>query len=115
MCELKDIIQEPVKNIEFSGFKCCIRIEQDVKKVTDDKHQTAIILEDPDDGEQVAVATICIPEENLESNEVIIKNYSENEGMLHTLILAKIISVPVRYTKIQRFPICKLLLPCPEN
>lgn len=36
-------------------------------------------------GEPIAVATVNIPEIELKDNEIIIKNYSENEGMLETL------------------------------
>lgn len=36
-------------------------------------------------GEPIAVATVNIPEIPLKENEIIIKNYSENEGMLETL------------------------------
>lgn len=36
-------------------------------------------------GEPIAVATVNIPEIPLKDNEIIIKNYSENEGMLDTL------------------------------
>ena len=36
-------------------------------------------------GEPIAVATVNLPEVTLKENELIIKNYSENEGMLETL------------------------------
>lgn len=36
-------------------------------------------------GEPIAVATVNIPEIPLKDNELIIKNYSENEGMLEVL------------------------------
>lgn len=44
-----------------------------------------LTLSDVEDGCPVAVATVNIPEEELEPNEIIVKNYSENEGMLQFL------------------------------
>jgi hypothetical protein len=47
----------------------------------------------------------------LESNEVAIKNYSENQGVLEVLIAANIISEPVRFiaSGFIEAPICKLI------
>lgn len=36
-------------------------------------------------GEPIAIATVNIPDVPLKDNEIIIKNYSENEGMLEVL------------------------------
>lgn len=47
--------------------------------------RTAIELMDAEDGEPVMVATINLPEAPLTENEIIIKNYSENEGVLQFL------------------------------
>lgn len=61
-----------------------------------------------EDGETIAVATVNI--EPLEENEVSIKDYSENEGMLQWLIDNGIIEEPHRYIQSGwvRVPICKL-------
>jgi len=59
--------------------------EYDVQLVTADyavKNRKAIMLLDSDTGEQVATVTINLPDEELEKDEVFIKNHSENEGML---------------------------------
>ena len=58
--------------------------------------RTAIQLNDLEDGMPIATATVNIPEAKLESNEVIIKNYSENEGMSKALMDAGIIGPPSR-------------------
>lgn len=115
MCEIKDVIQEPVNPIMWNDFKCCVTIEP--YKVHDYQggEHFAIMLDDADTNEPVAVATINIPDEDINKDEVIIKDYSENEGILSTLISAKIISVPVRFTRAGRYPICKLLLPLPKT
>lgn len=73
--------------------------------------RTAIELVDEKDGEPVLMATVNIPEAHIESDEVIIKNYSENEGILEVLIEAEIISGPIDYVQSDfvECPVCKLL------
>lgn len=43
-------------------------------------------------GEPIAVATVNLPEVQLKENEICIKNYSENEGMIDTLQKAGLIT-----------------------
>jgi len=62
------------------------------------------------EGEPILVATINVPNEKLAKDEVIIKNYSENQGILDVLVMARIISAPIRETENEGFPICKLLI-----
>ena len=47
--------------------------------------RTAIELIDAEDGCPVMVATINVPDAELAEGEIIIKNYSENEGVLEFL------------------------------
>ena len=48
----------------------------------------AIRLIDAADGSLVAIATVNVPSAELSVNEVLIKDYSENEGMLDSMITA---------------------------
>lgn len=57
----------------------------------------AIELIDTEDGMPFTTATINIPEEPLGDDEVIIKTYSENEGLEQVLVQADIITEKVRY------------------
>jgi hypothetical protein len=45
------------------------------------------------------------------NDEVIIKNYSENEGILEVLIAAKVIGEPIRFasTGWTSSPVCKII------
>jgi hypothetical protein len=52
-----------------------------------------LLVEDRKDGESVAVASVNLPFDYLGNNEVFIKDYSENEGMLNALNAAGIIEV----------------------
>jgi len=49
----------------------------------------AIILSDPQTGEQISHPTACVP--GIPSSHVAVKNYAENEGMLPALISASVI------------------------
>lgn len=71
----------------------------------------AIELVNAKNGEAVLVATINVPEVEINGDEVIIKNYTENEGVLDALIKSKVISNPIRtiQTGYITAPICKLL------
>lgn len=69
-------------------------------------------LLDEEDGSPVATATINLPKEELGDDEVFVKDYSENEGMLSCLIEAGIVSEPVAYLErmFVTVPKCKLLI-----
>ncbi len=65
------------------------------------------------DGSPEAVATINLPDEPLAPDEVIIKDYAENEGMYAAMLKAGHISHELRtvYSGHIAAPVCKLLLP----
>jgi len=92
--------------INFLGYKC---------QVIFSKYRngrTAIRLIDTEDSSPVLTATINIPDiKKLGTDEAIIKNYSENEGVLDTLIDAGYISEPIYWitTGHVSYPVCKLL------
>jgi hypothetical protein len=77
--------------VTFRGWAC--RIERASYGGTD---RIALPLYDVADGEPVAVATVNMPELSLATDEVVIKDYSENEGMLATLVAAGVVSPPLR-------------------
>jgi hypothetical protein len=53
--------------------------------------RTALILNDAHNGEQIAVATVNLPDVACGPNQVFIKDYSENEGMLAALEAAGVV------------------------
>ena len=106
-----------MKTILFKGWNCRL----DFKKYHNGR--TCIILTNAtpiDEGsyiadpgtEKIAIATVNISGVKIKKNEVIIKDYSKNEGMLDTLIKAEIISNPIRFVKTGYVtcPVCKLLI-----
>lgn len=72
--------------------------------------RTAIEL--VENGEPVAVASVNLPNENLEDHEIGIKDYGENDGILRALMYAGIVSGPLRFvtTGYVKIPICRLLI-----
>ena len=59
----------------------------------------ALSLIDYNDGTPVATATINVPELPLRPSRVFIKDYSENEGVLTTLVEAGIVR-PIEYMRV---------------
>jgi len=71
--------------IKFKQWECNIIATHYAPKGESEKRK-AILLVDIKDSYDVAVATINMPDHPCEENQVYIKDYSENEGMLQTLI-----------------------------
>lgn len=73
--------------------------------------QTAIKLTDNADGFPYATATVCVEDDLLNEGEVAIKDYSENAGILNSLIESDIIEPPHAYiqSSFVKIPICKLV------
>lgn len=74
--------------------------------------RVAMTLTDSVNGEMIAKATTNLPDEELGANEVFIKDYSENKGMLAALQSAGVVeptgrSVQSGYVSI---PVCRLLV-----
>ena len=74
--------------------------------------QVAIKLINNADGFPYATATVCVEDDLLKEGEVAIKDYSENAGILNSLIEADMIEPPHAYIQstFTKIPICKLLI-----
>jgi hypothetical protein len=73
------------KQIKFKDWICEVQIRQ----YKNDR--VALELIDAEDGMSVATASVNIPEASLKDDEILIKSWSENEGMTNVLIKAGII------------------------
>lgn len=94
--------------VQFNGYTCEV-----VKTKYVHGNNTALRLVDHETKEPIAVATINPSNDTaLRSDEVIIKDYSENSGMLDTLIKGNIVSEPFGYYRVGlvEAPICNLLI-----
>lgn len=95
-----------MKEVNFKGWQCEVLLKEYYNK------NKAIVLIDKYDKQLIATATVNIPEIQLEPDEVIIKDYSENEGMLKVLVDAGIVQptgkkVTSGYVEME---ICKLAI-----
>ena len=82
--------------------------EVQVQKAEYKNGGTALQLIDAEDGTLFATATLWV--EGLASDEVAIKNYSENLGMLTFLVANKIVEQPHRQINngFINIPVCRL-------
>jgi len=90
-----------MKTIRFKDWDCV------VEKGKYGNGRPALILNDSRTGKQVAVATVNLPDVEADRNEVFIKDYSENEGMLRALVDARVVmslcdSIRVGFGEVQR-------------
>lgn len=73
------------KKVEFLGEKC--RVDTGVYA----NGRLAIRLTIEETGEPMATATVNVPDCTLDEDEVLIKDWSENEGMVDALVKAGIV------------------------
>jgi len=93
--------------VAFNGWNCVL-----VKHKYEKGGGVALELVDEIDGESVAMATVNLPEVVLDHDVVLIKDWSENEGMLDCLVKHNIVSYTGKdvRTGMVRANICKLLV-----
>ena len=108
--QLDELNQKLLKSerhqVIFRNWKCRVGLGQYYNG------NLAILLVDAKDGGPVATASINMIEELLEEGEIVIKNYSENEGIVEALVIGGIINAPHRYIKTNfvQVPVCYLAL-----
>lgn len=92
-------------NMQYKQWLCQIKFENYRNG------QTAIILSDQEDGMPIARATVCLMGEDIEDDEVCVKDYSENGGMYQALLDAGVIEPTerrIRATPQVIIPVAKL-------
>ena len=92
-----------MKTVKFKEWEC----ELTFLKYGNGRH--AITLDEVGTGEPIAVASVNLPDATIEDDEVIIKNWSENEGVLELLVEAGIVT-PLRklFTGFVQADVCRL-------
>ena len=76
-----------MNTFEFYGYTCV------ATRHTYPNGRPAISVEDADTGEPICKASVNMPELDLEEDEVLIKDWSENEGILDALVSAGVIEL----------------------
>lgn len=92
--------------IEFRGFKCTL------EKTQYENKRVALMLNDAEDGQKVTTCTVNLPEQECKEDEVFIKTYSENYGLLNILVEEGIVAPPHNFINsgFVVLPVCKLLV-----
>lgn len=92
-------------NVTFRTWDCRL----DIKRYSNGR--PALLLRDSLTGEPVAVCTVNVPEAALDRDEIIIKDYAENDGVLNTLVAADLVFLPHRFVTIGhgiQVPVCQI-------
>lgn len=74
-----------MKKIKFKDWTCTIN------QAKYNNNRTALMLVDAEDGMPIATASVNIPEATIADDEIIIKSWSENLGMVESLTEADVI------------------------
>lgn len=104
------------KAVQFRNWLCTVSFAKYGNGRTAIRLMNAETLNDdgfdyPPNTMPIATATVNIPDyPDLKDDEVIIKDYSENEGMLNALVNAGIVSKPFARAGFILAPVCRLLV-----
>lgn len=96
--------------VRFKDWICTVR------KRRYDNGRPALQLIDAEDGSPIATATVNLPDVALGRNQVAIKDWSENEGMLEALIAAGVVKLTGEKARSRygELPVCELQPPFRE-
>jgi hypothetical protein len=94
------------QKIKFQDWNCLLEFGE-----YQNNGRTAITLIDESDGSPITTATINLPNVSLNDDEVIIKDYSENEGILNILLINGVVELTGKSvdTGFVNCEICKLI------
>lgn len=100
-------LERPTHLVEFNGYNCLLEMHH---YIVNDRR--CIQLIDAKTNEYYITATVNLPDEHLEPDEVFIKNFSENEGIMNVLSEAGIISKPIGSSSVYGIMVykCKMLV-----
>ena len=94
-----------IEHVQFQSWHCHVTYAEY------GNGRLAIVLTDSTTHQPIAKASINVPDEVLASDEVAIKDFAENRGMLSVLVAAGVVSQPLRFVDsgYVSVPICKYI------
>ena len=104
-------LKEPI-TVQVFGIDCVVQLNR-----YRDSGRLALILLEKEAREEMTVATVNMPEIFLQSEEVLLKTWSENEGVLEALQEAGVVE-PTGLTYRSGYvevPKCLVTVPIPEK
>lgn len=92
-----------MRTVDFQGWTCVLQIDDFARG------GKALQLVDQTEGYPIARASLWV--EGLAPDEIAVKDYGENAGMLVSLLEAAVVTTPHRYVTsgYVKIPICRLL------
>ena len=98
--------------VTHNGTVCTVRLERYAGN-----NRVAIVLDEAADGSPYAKATVNLPDRSLNDDEVFVKDYAEQAGMLDALEAAGVVKRTDRFVQsgYSVVPVAKLLLPPPSK
>lgn len=85
------LIEKPFKT-KFGNYPHGVKLL--CSRYNYDRTQKALMIFDPEIGENIAVPSVMLEGASQADNEIFIKNWSENEGILEQLIMHGIVELP---------------------
>lgn len=94
-------------SVTFNGISCRVKFD---RYWSNGRVALVLVNEETIPNSNVAVATVNLPYKSMSADEVAIKNYSENSGILQVLMDAEIVEAPTAMepSGFVYIPICKL-------
>ena len=95
-------------NVRFNTLDCRIQWSRHAQS----RRPAILLVNARAPGDVIAVATIDLPEVELDEGEVALHDFGASAGVLEALTSAGVVSAPVRYIErdAQQIPICTLLV-----
>ena len=112
LCEKINVVSPGTVYVRFHGRNWAVRFNR-----YSGNGRVALMLVDDDDPADYFVATVNVPEYHPAEGEVLIKDYSENRGVLEVLTRARVLedtgrTYPTGMTVVH---VCRLLVPVEED
>ena len=96
--------------VRFRDWDCIVQKRQY------ENGRPALRLIDAEDGSPITSATVNLPDKRLGKNQVLVKSYSENEGLLEALVAAGVVKPTGQMVRsgFVEVPVCELQPPFRE-
>lgn len=101
------MLTKRIPSVFFGGEFCSLKYERYA-----DNDRVCIRLR-CENGEPMATATVNVPDADLDKDEILIKDYSENEGILEALTSVGVVLFTGRYVRLSPWAVahvCNLLI-----
>jgi hypothetical protein len=95
-----------MKTVIVNGTECILR------KDTYVNGRVALLLYEKESGEPYTSLSVNLPDVKMAADEVAVKDWSENYGILDQMVEQGVVSKPLRYSwsGYVKIPICKILV-----